>query len=94
MDEQPKKNPTNGDLYRLLTDMNARLTTIEQWKIAKDAAAAAVKEYQDREAIKHRDGVITRESVTKREVYKQLGYILGLVSLALYVYLSTKGVHP
>jgi len=94
MNTPQKRNPSNGDLYKLLTNMDARISTLETWKIAKDAANEAVKQYQNSEAKKYSDNIQNRERKQRYEVYKQVGYILGLVSVALYVYLSTRGAHP
>lgn len=93
MTPTPKK-PTNSDIYRKLDSMDLRLTSLESWKIAEDAAKKAVTDYQTREDARRRDNSLTKESLAKREVLKQVGYILGLLGLALYVYLSTKGIHP
>jgi hypothetical protein len=90
----PKKNPTNSDIYKKLDHMDIRINALESWKIAEDAARKAVSDYRSNESARERDKNLNSESYAKREVLKQTGYILGLLSLALYVYLSTRGVHP
>jgi hypothetical protein len=90
---QPK-NPTIRDVFQKLNNMDVRIGALENWKIAEDAAKKAVFDYRQEEANKASNSIKNKERRERYEVYKQLGYILGLIGVALYVYLSTRGVHP
>lgn len=69
------KNPTNGDLYRKLDSMDTRIATLEQWKIAEDAAKAAVSNYRRQELQSKRDK-------SKMEVFQALlPFIIALTAL-------------
>ena len=60
---------------------------LKNWKIAEDAAKAAITEYRKDQELANRG----RKEKTKYELYKQAAYVLGIIGMMLYAYLSLKG---
>lgn len=63
------------------------LEDLKNWRLGIEIGKSAVEEYKQQEQA-------DKDARQRREVLKQAGYVLGLVGLVLYVYLSSKGVHP
>jgi len=42
----PKRNPTNADIMQKLESMDRRIKSLEDWKIAVEAAKQALKEFK------------------------------------------------
>lgn len=74
--------------------MNSRIGALEQWKIAEDAARAAVKEYREGEEKSRINSLKHREAKAWMDILKQVGIILGIVTAILYAYASTRGINP
>lgn len=87
-----KKNPTNLDILKELQVMGQRISALEQWKIADDAAKAAVREYRREEERGIRDGLQNRQAKTWTEVGKQLAVVLGIIATILYAIAATRGI--
>lgn len=92
------QQPSNRALQQLITKGFADVKDVQQqqqadinqlldWKKGTEIAKNAVAEYK-------RDEEQSKESRQKRELLKQGGIVLGLVTTVIYVYLSTKGIHP
>lgn len=67
--------------------MNSRLIAVESYIDRIEIGKKAIEEYKKEEQSE-------RDAKQRREIMKQVGYVLGLVGLVLYVYLTSKGVHP
>jgi hypothetical protein len=80
---------TNADLLRAINDMGTRVSALESWKIAEDAAKKAVSEYQAGQV------QILKENETKLwiKVLKQVGIILGILIVLGYAYINSRGIH-
>lgn len=77
------KQPSNADIYRKLDNMDVRISNLESWKIAEDAAKKAVSEFKTSEANKG-----------KRRLVTDIGTFLGVLTLLLWVviqYFATRG---
>lgn len=92
------QQPTNRALQQLITRgfedvkevqqaLRADIDSLLDWRKGTEIAKNAVAEYKKSEEL-------SKESRQKRELLKQAGVVLGLVITVLYVYLSTKGIHP
>ena len=79
---QPQTNL--DDVLNEIRVMNQRIGALEQWKIATDAAQAAVEKYKADEAAAAQQNLSTKEARTKTEVLKQTGYVLALAAAILY----------
>lgn len=79
-----KKNPTNGDIYKLLNDMNHRVQVLETWKISQDAGKAAVDEYRRQEATNSRQGLLNG----LKDMLPYITLILAGALAAIYAYAS------
>lgn len=86
--------PTNRDILKAIREVKDMqiaqgkdIDGLLDWKKGLDIAKSAVEEYKRAEEK-------TREARQKREIWKQVGIVLGLISAVLYVYLETRGVHP
>jgi len=62
--------------------IDGRVEALEIAKIANDAGQAAVDRYK-----------ASKEETTKMDVLKQVGIVLGLITLVLYAWLASKGIH-
>lgn len=96
-----KKPPTNSDLEAKLdlalghlNKMEKRLGRLEAKRRSDDAYSAALKQVKKEEALKLQQRQHNQEEVTKMKILKEVGKILGLITLALYAYLASKGIHP
>ncbi len=75
------KQPTNSDIYRKLDNMDVRLTSLESWKIAEDAAKKAVGEYK-----------LGEVDMSRRKLYTDIGKFVAVLALLAWIiiqYLST-----
>lgn len=90
--------PTNRALQQLITkgfaevkdvqrEQQADIATLLDWKKGTEIAKNAVAEYK-------RGEEQLKEARQRRELFKQAGIVLGLITTVIYVYLSTKGMHP
>lgn len=52
------KNPSNADIYRKLDSMDIRITSLESWKIAEDAAKKAIQDYKSGEVSSKRRKIL------------------------------------
>lgn len=87
------QTPTNlDDILSEIRIMNQRIGALEQWKIASDAATAAVEKYKADEATASRNRLASNEAKSKTEVFKQVGYILALGGAILYAVAASKGL--
>lgn len=89
-----KKQPTNADLYKELkhmsgqiNGMDARLISVEKVQFAEKVAKTAVDEYKRKESVE-------RTVKIRTEVMQKVIYVLGLLGVALYAYLSSRGIQP
>jgi hypothetical protein len=80
------RNPTNADIFRKLDSMDVRVSKLETWKVAEDAARSAVKEYRDSETKARMDKAKYRESRAWIEVLKQASIVLAILGAILYAY--------
>lgn len=81
-----KKQISNSDIYKKLEAMDARISVLENKELAREIASNAVKEYK-------KDEQTEKDAKRRREIMKQVSYVLGLVILVIYVWLSSRGVH-
>lgn len=72
-----RKNPTNKDILIELRNMNQRLVALENWKIAEDAAKAAIEKYKAQEV--RSEAKPTSEGWLNRELVKTLVTALGII---------------
>lgn len=76
-----KRNPTNADLLIEIRHMNERIGNLEQWKIATDAANAAVERYKAEEARNKKTGISGLDGNLMRALLIALGVIVALVTI-------------
>lgn len=72
--------------------MNTRVSALESWKIAEDAARKAVSEYRKQEESERMTKLTSTEKQEWLKVAKQIGVVLGIVIVILYAYAATKGI--
>lgn len=62
------------------------ITELKTWRKNMEIAKQAVAEYKQTEQA-------AKDAKQRREIMKQIGYVLGLIGLVLYIYLQSHGVH-
>lgn len=68
------KQPTNADIYRKLDSMDVRISNLESWKIAEDAAKKAIQDYK-----------VGEDTTKRRRLVNNIGSFM--IALTLLVYL-------
>lgn len=79
------QNPTNKDLLKEIkaingniAEHNQRISSLEAWKIAVDAATSAIDKYKQEHPRKNGNGVTLSKEVFKLIMWLTLGIILAL----------------
>lgn len=94
----PSQQPSNRQLKDLIVkgldeireaqrQQRSDIDELQEWKKGTEIAKQAVAEYKRAEATE-------KEAKQRRELLKQAGIVLALITTVIYVYLSTKGIHP
>lgn len=72
-----KRNPTNSDIYAKLEKMDSRIGALESWRIAEDAAKAAIQQYR-------RDELSTTKDRRWGQLVKDLLPLIVAVTVLAY----------
>lgn len=88
-----RKNPTNTDILRKLEGMDTRITALESWKIAEDAAKKAIADYRKSEKAQEAEKTMLTESELRVKILKQIGIVLGILTTIAYAYAASRGIH-
>lgn len=84
--------PTLSDVLDEVQKMNNRVVVLENWKVNEDAYRAALARVKEEEAKEKQEKSHDILLQRRTEIMKQVGIVLGLITVILYAYMATNGI--
>lgn len=73
-------------------EQGTRINAVEYWQMMRDAHEAAMKDVRSEEETRRFNTLRDGEAKKRTDLYGKAIYVLGLLGVALYAYLATKGI--